>query len=79
MDSQNIKLSSTQVKLPSIAELCCDFCGFVRSRRGALSSDVMNRNRFICAACCERAGASSYDDVYGRADWSPRDLIGGAA
>lgn len=72
MDSPNKTRLSTRVNLYAIL---CDFCGYVRSRRGALSAEVNGIDRFICAGCCEIAGASCYEDVYGRADFSIRDLI----
>ena len=63
MDSQNIEQSQQTIKL---FELACDFCGFDESRRGGLSCNVQGRNRFICRACCDDAGATTYDEVYGR-------------
>jgi hypothetical protein len=55
--------------------LLCDFCGYARTRRNAHSAEVNGVDRFICAACCEIAGASSYEDHYGRPDFSIRDLV----
>lgn len=63
-----------------IFSLTCDFCGEVRSRKGALCEEVRGVHRFVCALCCKRAGASCYADIFGRQDYSlVAWLFGGSA